>query len=262
MKTLSWLLITAAVTFLLIPRAVAEECDPYQEPYQCCSPYCDDVWMDAYTVFWVDDDGWAIALNFTEDASYCDHEPIAYSNVTLTMPGGYSVYAEAWGYYGAAEAIAIADASYEDGNGSISGNNQVTYTCGALFWWISFPIQIRGAVTVSTTATQDPGTGCDSFPCSNPAKCNQVNSCTPETSPPTCSVNGRKVIEFAQLCPPAYESGFIVWKISAGSWNCVSKGRTSTPYFGQIPGNCTNCPSQYYGDHGGYVRWGAESSYL
>ncbi len=244
MKTLSWRFITAAVTFLLIPRAVAEECDPYQEPYQCCGPYCDDVWMDAYTVFWVDDDGWAIALNFTEDASYCDHEPIAYSNVTLTMPSGYSVYAEAWGYYGAAEAIAIADASYEDGNGSVSGNNQVTYTCGALFWWIGFTIQIRPAKTVTTTASQDPGTGTDcgvGEPCNNPAICHVVNSCTQETSPPTCDASGT-LKDYQPLCHQAHVKPFIAWRILGGSWHCSSVGDVEVPYFGNIPGECTNLP--------------------
>ncbi len=83
-------------------------------------------------------------------------------------------------------------------------------------------LKIRSATTITVTATQDPGTGTDcgvGEPCTNPAKCHVVNSCTAATSPPTCDASGT-LTDYSILCDPAHEHPFVVRKLGDSTWQC------------------------------------------
>ena len=206
--------------------------------------------MFTYSDQWVDDSGNFVALNSTyADGDLACGGYSSYADVQLVMPSGNLQYASSVQFGDVAEAIAFAPAVGEDGTGSITGGNQLDYNdCGiSLFDSLDLPLFLAPAVTISQTATQDPGSGTDcgpGGPCTNPAKCNQADWCTQDTSPPTCSVTGRKITHGGNICPLAYETPFVVYKLFLfGGWHCTQLGiHLSVPYFGPVPGKCTKLP--------------------
>jgi len=176
--------------------------------------------MYTYNDLWLDGSGNALGDNYTQ--STCGYAGSAYAEVYVQMPSGYHVAASASGST-TAEAIAQSSTFGYAGDGVFSGFNEAgdgcDYFVSSSFGW---PLQIRPATTVTVTATQDPGTGTDCAvgqPCTNPAICHVQDSCTAETSPPTCSASGT-LRDYAILCHPAHEHPFIAWRLAGGDWRC------------------------------------------
>ena len=124
MKNFLWCFVLLAGIAILTPAiAAAQSCQMY-----------------SYSDIWLDENGNAVALNYT-DASACGAYT-AYATVTLTMPSGYFQTALASAPC-CAEAIAAAAASQESGDGNVLGSNEVDTSCGTLIGSGTFPFRIH-----------------------------------------------------------------------------------------------------------------------
>jgi hypothetical protein len=202
--------------------------------------------MYTYSDQWVDEDGNLVALN-TSNAQWVYWECgefSSYADSEIQMPSGYSQSASASAEDCCAEAIAFAPMGGESGDGTISGTNQVNYSCGLTltslfnyeFRWghtlvkMSFP-----RVETNCFTTVFGGTYCDY---------DGYYWCTAATSPPLYKATGVREVPQVPLTATAwYWNALALCERPAGTtipWACIAGALDSPPMPpDRPPGDCT-----------------------
>lgn len=189
------LALTCVVAFLTLPSAAQS----------CGSIY-------TYADMWIDENSTAVAVSYTEGDAFCD-DYSAYTTVTISMPSGLSYYGSGSGLSSFAEAVALAAAAGENGNGEVDAYGEVDYVCGGSVTSIlPSPISIGGAYTKEVwIGGQLLGMCAASIACSN-------------TTTPMCYTPGIAVNE-SNTCSPAWNIYYLTYKVGIfGSWHCVPIG--------------------------------------
>jgi hypothetical protein len=156
--------------------------------------------MYSYSDMWLDDDGNAVAVNYTDANTSCG-DYTAYADVAVTMPSGYSQFGSAMGTC-CAEAISSASTSGEEGDGFINGNNEVDYSCGSLLGSMNSPILIAIKTTYGENTLGSQVIGNSRF-------CGYTPNCTNNVTP-ACGLPSWTDVRPAYLaCSTFIRSSFI-----------------------------------------------------